>query len=174
MKMKLIRNISRILLKQFWFCFRSFSLSRLQFLFCFSFLDHHNSSSRFNFRNENYTGGAQTDSRCVCLCYLPLHHNVQKFSSGTSSPGWSRKKGRKMVVVVLLLQHFITILITCHYQLSRSTIHRALVQRNRSSTPVPCVQEPTKRSNATCLRSLLVDEERMRSVGDFLWSGSAL
>ena len=31
---------------------------------------------------------------------LSLHHKVQKFSSGTGSPGWSRKKGRKMVVVV--------------------------------------------------------------------------
>ena len=31
---------------------------------------------------------------------LPLHHKVQKFSSGTSSPGWSRKKGRKTVVCV--------------------------------------------------------------------------
>jgi len=31
---------------------------------------------------------------------LSLHHEVQKFSSGTGSPGWSRKKGRKMVVVV--------------------------------------------------------------------------
>jgi len=31
---------------------------------------------------------------------LPLHYKVQKFSSGTGSPGWSRKKGRKMVVVV--------------------------------------------------------------------------
>ena len=30
---------------------------------------------------------------------LPLHHKVQKFSSGTRSPGWSRKKGRKTVVV---------------------------------------------------------------------------
>jgi len=30
---------------------------------------------------------------------LPLHHKVQKFSSGTDSPGWSWKKGRKMVVV---------------------------------------------------------------------------
>jgi len=30
---------------------------------------------------------------------LPLNHKVQKFSSGTGSPGWSRKKGRKMVVV---------------------------------------------------------------------------
>jgi len=29
---------------------------------------------------------------------LPLHHKVQKFSSGTVSPGWSRKKGRKTVV----------------------------------------------------------------------------
>jgi len=30
---------------------------------------------------------------------LPLHHKVQKFSSGTGSPGWSRKKGCKTVVV---------------------------------------------------------------------------
>ena len=30
---------------------------------------------------------------------LPLHHEVQKFSSGTGSPGWSEKKGRKTVVV---------------------------------------------------------------------------
>jgi len=29
---------------------------------------------------------------------LPLHHKVQKFSSGTGSSGWSRRKGRKMVV----------------------------------------------------------------------------
>jgi len=34
---------------------------------------------------------------------LPLHHKVQKFSSGTDSPEWSRKKGRKTVVVVLRL-----------------------------------------------------------------------
>ena len=31
----------------------------------------------------------------------PLHHTVQKFSSGTGSPGWSRKRGRKKVVVVV-------------------------------------------------------------------------
>ena len=31
---------------------------------------------------------------------LPLHHKVQKFSSGTGSPGWSRKKGRKTAVCV--------------------------------------------------------------------------
>ena len=30
---------------------------------------------------------------------LPLHHKVQKFSSGTGSPRWSRKKGRQTVVV---------------------------------------------------------------------------
>jgi len=30
---------------------------------------------------------------------LPLHHKVQKFSSGTGSPRWSPKKGRKTVVV---------------------------------------------------------------------------
>jgi len=32
---------------------------------------------------------------------LSLHHKFQKFSSGTGSPGWSRKRGRKTVVVVL-------------------------------------------------------------------------
>jgi len=39
---------------------------------------------------------------------LPLHHKVKKFSSNTGSPGWSRKKGRKMVVlcgVVLVVVH---------------------------------------------------------------------
>jgi len=30
---------------------------------------------------------------------LPLHHKVQKFSSGTGSPGWSRKKCRKADVM---------------------------------------------------------------------------
>jgi len=33
---------------------------------------------------------------------LPLRREVQKFSSGTGSPGWSRKKGRKTVVVVVM------------------------------------------------------------------------
>ena len=33
---------------------------------------------------------------------LPLHHKVHKFSSGTGLPGWSRKKGRKTVVVVVV------------------------------------------------------------------------
>jgi len=32
-------------------------------------------------------------------CNLASHHKVQKFSSGTGSPRWSRKKGRKTVVV---------------------------------------------------------------------------
>jgi len=30
---------------------------------------------------------------------LPLHHKVQKLSSGTGSPGWSQKKGHKTVAV---------------------------------------------------------------------------
>ena len=37
---------------------------------------------------------------------LPLHHKVQKFSSGTGSPGWSRKKDRKTVVVVVCILQF--------------------------------------------------------------------
>jgi len=37
-------------------------------------------------------------SVCLPLVNLPLHHKVQKFSSGISSPGWSRKKGHETVV----------------------------------------------------------------------------
>ena len=33
---------------------------------------------------------------------LPLHHKVQKFSSGPGSSRWSWKNGGKMVVVALL------------------------------------------------------------------------
>jgi len=32
---------------------------------------------------------------------LPLYHKVQKFTSGTGSPGWSRKRGRKTDVLVV-------------------------------------------------------------------------
>jgi len=34
---------------------------------------------------------------------LPFHRKVQKFSSGTVSPGYSRKKGRKVVVMVVVV-----------------------------------------------------------------------
>jgi len=37
---------------------------------------------------------------------LPLHHKVQKFSSGTGPRGWSRKKDRKTGVVVVCWQGF--------------------------------------------------------------------
>ena len=36
---------------------------------------------------------------------LPLHHKVQKFSSGTGSPGRSQKKGRKTLVCVYVKCH---------------------------------------------------------------------
>jgi len=42
----------------------------------------------------------------------PLHHKDRKFSYGTGSPGSSWKKGRKTVVVVLLLSR-ITELARC-------------------------------------------------------------
>jgi len=34
---------------------------------------------------------------------LPLHHKVQKFSSGTGSPGWCQKKDHKTVCGVQCL-----------------------------------------------------------------------
>jgi len=39
---------------------------------------------------------------------LPLHHKIQKFSSGTGSPEWSRKKGRKTVVVLTKIKIVVT------------------------------------------------------------------
>jgi len=63
---------------------------------------------------------------------LPLHRKVQKFSSGTGSPGWSRKKGHKTVVVV---------------------IHCLMVT-------IP--ESWHKGNNAPSIRSPVVDEERMR------------
>jgi len=44
---------------------------------------------------------------------LPLHHKVQKFSSGTVSPWWSQKKGRKTWCggVVCLMQNVINLLL---------------------------------------------------------------
>jgi len=39
---------------------------------------------------------------------LPLHHEVQKFSSGANSPGWFRKRGRKMVVVFANTPHIVS------------------------------------------------------------------
>jgi len=39
---------------------------------------------------------------------LPLHHKVQKFSSGTGSPRWSRREGRKMVGCVCVCVYHCT------------------------------------------------------------------
>ena len=39
---------------------------------------------------------------------LPLHHKVQKFSSGAGSPRWSQKKGRKTVVAYGNFVHLLT------------------------------------------------------------------
>ena len=39
---------------------------------------------------------------------LPLHHKVQKFSSGTGSPRWSRKRGHKMVVCAYVCKYKIS------------------------------------------------------------------
>jgi len=53
---------------------------------------------------------------------LPLHHKVQKFSSGTGPPGWSRKKDCKMVVVVVVVMVWDAnsetdgVLLVCWYQ----------------------------------------------------------
>jgi len=53
-------------------------------------------------------GGAHPDYGCLCLHYLPLiHKNPEElmFFSGTGLPGLSRNKGRRtMMMMMLLLQ----------------------------------------------------------------------
>ena len=65
----------------------------------------------------------------VCLP-LPLHHKVQKFSSGTGSPGWSRKKGHNTVVVCVYLKfrevHDCPWLSTHYFHLQRLSEHKCV------------------------------------------------
>ena len=72
---------------------------------------------------------------------LPLHHKVQKFSSGTGSPGWSRKKGRKTVVVC------VCVLVVC--LVSYSTLKSVLP--SQSFSPLPNKLNPTQQ-NQICPR----------------------
>jgi len=50
----------------------------------------------------------------VSVCVnLPLHHKVQKFSSGTGSPEWSRKKGHKTVTCVCVCVYVCVCVCAC-------------------------------------------------------------
>jgi len=51
---------------------------------------------------------------------LPLHHKVQKFSSGTGSPGWCWKKGHE--TVVLLCFALLNVIESCSYLYSVCTL----------------------------------------------------
>ena len=63
---------------------------------------------------------------------LPLHHEVQKFPSGTGSPGRSRKRGRKTVVVVVCSSYLFLDLGSCllTYSLCNNTFHVMLSGRS--------------------------------------------
>jgi len=56
---------------------------------------------------------------------LPLHYKVQKFSSGTGSPGWSWKQGRKMVVMWCGIE--IVFILPLFVSMSRFRPHRSTV-----------------------------------------------
>jgi len=70
---------------------------------------------------------------------LPLHHKVQKFSSGTGSPGWSQKKGRKTVVVVVLVALHSANL---HKNLSTTFSIILLTTRQKYTIPITMLHEP--------------------------------
>jgi len=81
---------------------------------------------------------------------LPLHHKVQKISSGTNSPGWSRKKGRKRLcvcgVVVCVRLSLCTILIQNTAQNSSDNL-RSYPLYNRHCSDIYCRGERTSDSN---------------------------
>ena len=81
-------------------------------------------------------------SSSVNLC---LHHEVQKFSSGTSSLGWSRKKGRKTVIMVVRwVQHSVTEVVTCVWKVFKLL---AKASHNRSVAETKC-NERSSRSHS--------------------------
>jgi len=60
-----------------------------------------------------------TPSRMVSVSAsvnFPLHHKVQKFSTGTVSPGWSRIKGHKTAVMWYQI-YFYDVLVVIHVAL---------------------------------------------------------
>jgi len=61
---------------------------------------------------------------------LPLHHKVQKFSSGTGSPGWSWKKGHKMAVAVVV-ETWLSL--SPHGQCIINILKQCFMQRNAHS-----------------------------------------
>ena len=71
---------------------------------------------------------------------LPLHHKVQKFSSGTGSPGWSRKKDRKTVVVMVVGLASKEIAVSYSKLLKASTGFQGLIS---PVVPVPLVWDKT-------------------------------
>jgi len=51
---------------------------------------------------------------------LPLHHEVQKFSSGTGSPRWSREKGCKTVMMMVVVSYMPVIML---WQCTNTNLH---------------------------------------------------
>jgi len=108
---------------------------------------------------------------------LPLHHKVQKFSSGTGSPSWSRKKGRKTVVVwcdvvcpdgncpVLCIPCHTNFLSVWYHKLSnifQKSITQIILQQLQSKWVQASDSQQHTGSNISSLGSHIVDEGRRR------------
>ena len=64
---------------------------------------------------------------------LPLHHKVQKFSSGTGSPGWSHKEGSKTLVCVLAYTTYHKTILTFYYYSEQENQSRLLNKTQQTS-----------------------------------------
>ena len=60
---------------------------------------------------------------------FPLNDKDQRFSSGTGSPGWSRKKGRKTVVVVWWFSSIVGNVVENHIGLNLETVLKHLCSK---------------------------------------------
>jgi len=78
---------------------------------------------------------------------LPLQHVVQKFPSGTGSPGWSRKKGHKAVVVCAYLREF------CHTVIVSSQLNKVKTQAYQGDTDASDSQKFVPYMSAPPLRT---------------------
>jgi len=89
----------------FWFRrFINLSLTSLltSCLQCFGRQEGHPTCKTWGMTEVGISPDGVAPSRMVGVSAsvnFPLHYKVQKFSSGTGSPGWPRKKGHKTVVV---------------------------------------------------------------------------
>ena len=86
------------------------------------------SQARIKEKNEwKWWNGAQLDGRCVCLCYLPLHHKSPEDFFWHQLTPVARKMGHKMVVCVCVLLILLNTIIKGTETVQATPLRRTLI-----------------------------------------------